>query len=80
MQNPHPMQKRQENMNISMFSQIMMFIWNLIDYVIYFMQTGQLRIVFWLNQTFLLFSAWNINFTSDFIVVKNQECRKSSLF
>ena len=53
------MQRKKENMNNSMFSQTIMVIWNLIDFVIYFMQTGSLRNISWLN------FALNVNFAVD---------------
>ena len=65
MPNPHSMPERQEYMNNSMFSQTKIFIWNLIDYVIHFMQTGSPMSVSWLNETFAL----NVNFALGVIFV-----------
>ena len=52
MQNFYFMHKRLENMNNSIFSQTMRLNWNLINYVIYFMQTGSIRNVSSLNYIF----------------------------
>ena len=54
------MQRRQEY--ISIFSPTKIFIWNLIEYVIYLMKMGSLSIVHTLNNTLIGFFAYNVNF------------------
>ena len=61
-------------MNNNIFSEIMMLIRNLIDYVIDLMQTGSLRNFSWLNHTFLL-EMWTLYWTL-YSFTKNQKYRE----
>ena len=47
--------KIQENMNKSMFFQTIMLTWNMINNVIHLLQTGSLKNVSWLNDTFSVY-------------------------